>query len=430
MKKPIITKFLGLLIAFALVFGSLSPVVTHANTEKINYIALGDSLAAGQTPYFQWDKGFTGYISEHFEEFGVLASYTNDFALPAYTTGQVLADIVENKEINGITLQETLKNANLVSVTAGANDLLREVKIDKANGTITYDPLKVMSTVAKIQSNLTSIVDEIKTYNPEAAIYLTGYYNAFPYLPTVQQEQIKEVLKGLNGIIQQVAVENGATFVSMDGIFDERTRFYLPNLNDIHPSLSGYEKMSEQFINVYDKENKNAYDDVPVDFWAYNQIHYLAHQDIMDGLTDMQFSPNDALTRADAAQALFNSIIIDKSYPPNPGFKDIDESHEAYLAIAKLTQLGIFDKRENFNPDDTLKRSQMAKILTLAFKLEVTKQSAFTDVTDSHWAKAFVDALLSSKVTTGYPDNTYKPEAKTTRAQFAAFLVRSMEIEK
>ena len=67
----------------------------------------------------------------------------------------------------------------------------------------------------------------------------------------------------------------------------------------------------------------------------------------------------------------------------------------------------------------------MAKILTLAFKLKADEASTFKDVSANHWAKAYIDALFSSKITVGYSNHTFKPASETTKADFAVFLVRA-----
>jgi lysophospholipase L1-like esterase len=413
-------------ITLTLILSNLIPVSTQAAVKTVHYVALGDSLAAGRTPYGTYDKGFSGIIAETLNKQSVLASYSNAFAVSGYTTQQVLADLTGSKvDKNGNKLQDVIKAANLITVTAGANDLIDEATIDVANKTVTLEPQKALEVAKKVGTNITGILLAIKKINPTAQVYVSGYYNAFPYLSADQQVYIKQVVTLLNGFIEQSAITNGAIFVPLEGIFDQNAAIYLPNQLDIHPSIEGYELIAERFLESFIPAPK--FKDVPESYWAYKEISLLAGAKVLTGISATQFAPEKALTRAEAAQALYALLPLDKSLPPNPGFKDVSEKHPSYMAIAKLTQKGIFSKASSFNPNDPLTRAQMAKILTLAFHLKQATASSFKDVRVNYWAKPYINALLVAKITLGYPDKTFKPENNTTRAQFAAFLIRASE---
>jgi lysophospholipase L1-like esterase len=422
------SRLISLLVVFIFLLGLLLPVQTQAVGTKVHFVALGDSLAAGQLPrtpegLITWDIGFSGMVANQFEMNGNLASYSNKFAVSGYTTQNVLDDIVHNKEVEGKKLQDTLKTANYITITAGANDILQVAQIDSAKGTVTIDPLAFGTTNSKIQSNLIAILKEIRKLNPGVEIYVSGYYNPFPYLPSEQQGQLKMMLSLLNGGIKTVAEANGSTFVSMEGVFDASIETYLPNPRDIHPSLDGYQLMANKFINAYHSKIKFQY----VDVHRYNnEIKFLVESRIMTGISDTHFGPTQSITRSDTAQALYNILPFEKSIPPNPGFIDVQESHPSYMAIAKLTQAGVFQKGTKFNPDAPLTRAQMAKVLTLSFQLKAATASSFIDVKNGEWSKEFVDALVSAKITTGYTnDNTFRPNIATSREHFSLFLVRA-----
>jgi hypothetical protein len=55
--------------------------------------------------------------------------------------------------------------------------------------------------------------------------------------------------------------------------------------------------------------------------------------------------------------------------------------------------------------------------------------SVFADVKAGHWAKDFIDTLVSRKVIYGVDANNFKPKNYVTRAQFAAFVVRALELD-
>ncbi len=49
--------------------------------------------------------------------------------------------------------------------------------------------------------------------------------------------------------------------------------------------------------------------------------------------------------------------------------------------------------------------------------------AGFPDVPANYWAKKYIDTLVSKGVVKGFPDGTFKPEAKVTREQFAKMIV-------
>jgi lysophospholipase L1-like esterase len=425
LQKKGFTRFLSTFIVFIFVFSSFAFQTSAASVNKVTYLALGDSLAAGQTPDKQLGEGFSDFIAGYFTQQQLLESYSNDFAVSGYTTGQVLADIESNKEVNGVKLQDAIAGANLITVTAGANDILGIARTFLENPAAGIDMQAVQAALVGINGNLSSIIDEIKAVNPHAEVYVSGYYFPFPHLTAEQQASLAAFLPALNGTIQKAAYDNGAYFVALEGVFGDTPTDYL-TATDIHPTVEGYKLMAEAFIEAFTSSKEFA--DVPTDFWAYKAIKLLTTNKVMSGKTTVTFDPNGSITRAEVAQILVSAVPMDKSMPANPGFADVSETDPYYYAVAKLTQLGVFDdEAENFNPTKALTRGEMAKVLTLFFRLEATTTSSFKDIKADHWSKGFVDALVSNGITKGYSDNTFRQEKDTTRAEFAVFLLRAGE---
>lgn len=98
--------------------------------------------------------------------------------------------------------------------------------------------------------NIYAILTQLRTINPQAKIYVMGYYNAFPYLPTEQQVQIVQVIEGLNSVTQNVTSFMGASFVPTQSAIAKNYDKYLPNHQDIHLSLFGYKTIAKEFWGV------------------------------------------------------------------------------------------------------------------------------------------------------------------------------------
>lgn len=102
------------------------------------------------------------------------------------------------------------------------------------------------------------------------------------------------------------------------------------------------------------------------------------------------------------------------------------EDHYAYL-------LGYEDG--TVRPYGSISRAEVATVLFRLLKDDVrmqnlTKDNAYSDVSDTAWYAAAVSTLSKMGVISGYPDGTFRPNAPITRAEFAAMIARFDETAK
>lgn len=102
------------------------------------------------------------------------------------------------------------------------------------------------------------------------------------------------------------------------------------------------------------------------------------------------------------------------------------EDHYAYL-------LGYEDG--TVRPNGSISRAEVATVLFRLLKDDVrmqnlTKDNAYSDVSDTAWYAAAVSTLSKMGVISGYPDDTFRPNAPITRAEFAAMIARFDETAK
>lgn len=228
---------------------SISMVNTAAAEVKIPaaYIALGDSLAAGQTPESQIDTGYADLIAEELSRNQPVALFSKDLAFPGFTTADVLERVEEE------ATQELLASANIITLSAGANDLLRLVQANPADGSLQF--LRIQSDFAlnKARRNISDILSGLNEAAPNADIYVMGYYFAYPHARESQKEGIAEQVGILNRILKNEAEKAGAIFVSVDEAFGENAVSKVPNPGDVHPNFEGYQAMANEFLAEYRK---------------------------------------------------------------------------------------------------------------------------------------------------------------------------------
>ncbi len=112
-------------------------------------------------------------------------------------------------------------------------------------------------------------------------------------------------------------------------------------------------------------------------------------------------------------------------------FPDVDPDGTYADAINDLYALGIVsgDDTGNFNPDSTITRAEVTKMIVEAFSRQsnVAQTSTdFTDVTSSHWASGYIAYGVSQGFINGMGDGTFAPESNVTYAQVIKLIVGAM----
>lgn len=234
---------LGTLIILFISFGSIT---VDAKGSEV-YIALGDSLAAGQTPNRAIDTGYTDLIAQKLTTTGQLAFYSKALAFPGYTTADVLESIQTDEA------KELLKKATLVTISAGANDLLQMVQVNSTSGSVAYQQISADFALNNARKNIAQIIKEVQALAPKAKIYVMGYYFAYPHVRESQKSGIKKELDRLQLILKKQSEAHGATYVSVEESFGVNATTLLPNPADVHPTMEGYRLMANAFFSQYNK---------------------------------------------------------------------------------------------------------------------------------------------------------------------------------
>ncbi|WP_036145963.1 SGNH/GDSL hydrolase family protein [Lysinibacillus sp. BF-4] len=222
-----------------------------------NYIAIGDSLAAGQTPYQEIDYGYAGLIASQLGAAGRVAFFSKELAFPGFTTTDVIERVQEEAS------QPLLQQATLITVSAGANDVLPLVTRDVASGMISFNQMNADFALNRVRKQMIVLLDELATRAPQAKVYVMGYYFAYPYVHDNQKQGAAQQIIKLNTILEQEATRVGASFVPLYDDFGLTATSYLPNPADIHPNLDGYRVMANAFLRTYTGSDSFAITQAP-----------------------------------------------------------------------------------------------------------------------------------------------------------------------
>jgi 2',3'-cyclic-nucleotide 2'-phosphodiesterase (5'-nucleotidase family) len=112
-------------------------------------------------------------------------------------------------------------------------------------------------------------------------------------------------------------------------------------------------------------------------------------------------------------------------------FEDIDASHPYYQAIHDLSEQGAISGYPDgeFKLGAQLTRAEASAIITSL--VEVSPEGVelpFTDVKEDVWYTNVIKALYGAGIISGYEDDTFKPGAPVTRAEFSSMIVNAFEL--
>ncbi len=162
----------------------------------------------------------------------------------------------------------------------------------------------------------------------------------------------------------------------------------------------------------------------PEDYFA-DAVDWMVDQGITQGTSPSTFSPDDPVTRAQAAAFLhrfgFEWDGVDHPFTDVPS-ESYYEDAVGWLMMRMITQ-GV--SATEFGPDLILSRAQIATFLyRYAGEPEVSASSGFSDVPDGMWFSDPIAWMVEQGITQGTSASTFSPEQTVTRAQFATFLWR------
>ncbi|MBR1385726.1 MAG: SGNH/GDSL hydrolase family protein [Bacilli bacterium] len=247
-------KVIILFCSFIFVFGIYN--LFSKESKKINYIALGDSIAEGMNAYSNVDFGYPDYIKDYLEKNKLLKSYTKMFAKSGYTIKDLTNDIEKNKKIETMNrvlyLKEELRESDLVTLTIGANDFIKGITIENIEEKLS-DKAKSKKDIDIIIMELKDLIILIKQY-AKGSIIVTGYYNPLPRLINYKSE-IDEYVKYYNNNLEELCDELNVNYINIFDIFDGNEKA-LPNPLNIHPNTYGYNLIANEIIKTIEELTK------------------------------------------------------------------------------------------------------------------------------------------------------------------------------
>lgn len=126
------------------------------------------------------------------------------------------------------------------------------------------------------------------------------------------------------------------------------------------------------------------------------------------------------------------AVILTFSSTAFATFSDMPSNEIYSTAINDLANNKIINGYEDntFRPSAKITRAEFTKMIATALNLEETSTQDFNDVSSNYWAAKFINSVYAKGLVEGYEDGSFKPEKNITYGEIATILVRAMEKEQ
>ncbi|WP_337100949.1 S-layer homology domain-containing protein [Paenibacillus sp. YIM B09110] len=167
-------------------------------------------------------------------------------------------------------------------------------------------------------------------------------------------------------------------------------------------------------------------DSASISPWAYEAVGAASNRFFVEG-SNGKFNPKKAVTRAEFTKMLAVMLGLDTTIEQAISFKDVDRTNWFYPYVNAAYKAGIINGYgEQFKPNDSINREQMAAIIVRAFGVEQAEPAvAVEDLSSvSAWAKGDVLTVVGLEWMQGYA-NLFQPKAVVTREMAAVVAMRA-----
>ena len=177
------------------------------------------------------------------------------------------------------------------------------------------------------------------------------------------------------------------------------------------------------------------FEDVAPGAWYESAVRYAYFHNIMEGMRETEFSPTTALTRAMAAQILYNLEGQPDLSSENLGYPYEDVDAQAWYGNAvywaRITGVATGYGDGTFQPGDCITRQEFAQMLYNYAKYkgyDLTAEGDLSQFPDSgsvaDWAEAAMSWANGNQLINGHDDGTIDAAGIGTRAQAASILMQ------
>ena len=146
------------------------------------------------------------------------------------------------------------------------------------------------------------------------------------------------------------------------------------------------------------------------------------------GYPDGKVHPEGNISRAETATIFFRLLkadIRDGNLTADNEFSDVSDGQWHNKVVSTMAKLGVVKGRraDRFDPDASITRAEFAAICARFNTKPVENSGSFSDIS-GHWAENEIERAAAFGWISGYPDGTFRPDARITRAEAMTMINR------
>ncbi len=242
-------KFVIFFISAIMVF-----LIYYATEKKqINYLALGDGIAKGETPLETYGESYTDYVYKYLSSKKETNNNFKTFTKSDYRITDLINDInsVETiKKQENLTITHLLKKADIITISIGSDELFYKLKQYNDNIKI-GNKQKIIAYIDEMFNDIKNLLNTIRKYTNSPIIFV-GYYNPIP-MSSTNSTIIDSIFNYIDLKFNEI-IDKNFYYLDIYHIFKNHDS-YLPNKNNVFPTLEGYNLISNEIIKLIEKEN-------------------------------------------------------------------------------------------------------------------------------------------------------------------------------
>ena len=190
--------------------------------------------------------------------------------------------------------------------------------------------------------------------------------------------------------------------------------------------IAGDDNAKVEITNTYTKKDTPPPPPPP-------ELDYVDHYGYMVGYPDGTVRPAGNITRAEVATIFFR-LLTDESREElwcteNP-FSDVNSEDWFNNAVSTMYNAGIVSGYPDgtFRPNAKITRAELATIVArfLEDRISAGVEINLSDIS-GHWAEGFIIEVAENGIINGYPDGTFKPDQAITRAETVTMINRLLQ---
>jgi hypothetical protein len=167
-------------------------------------------------------------------------------------------------------------------------------------------------------------------------------------------------------------------------------------------------------------------------YWGQQYVSELASRGVIGGFPNGEFRPNDEITRAQFASIVAHALNL-AATGGTRNFTDVPANHWAAGSIGAVANAGLVGgfPDGSFHPDDKLTRAQAIVVLAKALRGANINPAALSAYSDAQavpsWAQDSVSTAAQARIIVNFPDATQiRPNALATRGEVAGLIYRTL----